>query len=614
MVKRFFLFAPSAVAALLLAAVLLAEGTDQDPGWSISPLARSVTIACLLASVAAGLVPKRHDVRLHASITLACFAVSAIGQSRMNPAPEIVYEVGCLVLGLVVIATLRAPHRWARRAAGQRHDPLHPRLQHGPLAQPKGRARAVAVLAICWAAVTAVLATQLPRASRVVERRVASYFDGYQAPDDAVGFASIIQLGSTRGMFKSATVVMRIDGERVDYLRGAVLNDYNARAQRWISPAAPHVELPTTARPEGASTRIRMARSRTVKQRPDARWFLPADACDLRAEPGRVSVDPSGIAYPARPAIANEISFHTGASCGEGDAARRLAAPLQPGPIELALTPKLWAKLEPLAADWTTGLTSDRAKLDAIALHLGSFGYSLEVTRDRKVDAVVDLLFLHREGHCELFASAMALLARTQGIPTRIVAGYRVTEVNPVTGLSIVRERNAHSWVEAWVDGRWESWDPTPAVEVTSRGHASGWDHTSELLGWLWDRAVTTFWRVGLARFGFGATAFAVVLLVIRHFMQRGAKGGAGDLLVTARPLPAFEKLATALERAGWVRTASEPLERFARRLDGAGEPWAGDVAAALDRYAELRYGGVGEERTVAQRLDELARKIRPLA
>ena len=99
---------------------------------------------------------------------------------------------------------------------------------------------------------------------------------------------------------------------------------------------------------------------------------------------------------------------------------------------------------------------------------MGGFGYSLEVKRSRGVDAVVDLLNIHREGHCELFASAMALLARTQGIPTRVVSGYRASEINPITGLAVVRERNAHTWVEAWVDGRWDTWDPTPMVEMTT--------------------------------------------------------------------------------------------------------------------------------------------------
>jgi len=148
---------------------------------------------------------------------------------------------------------------------------------------------------------------------------------------------------------------------------------------------------------------------------------------------------------------------------------------------------------------------------------------------------------------------------------------------------------------------------------MTTRTRASSWDHGSEVLAWAWDRVVTLFWQIGLARAGLGAGAIAIVLLLVRRFMQRGAKRSDGDTFVAARPLPAFETLAAALERAGWVRTASEPLEHFATRVDGGGEPWSEDVAKALVRYAELRYGGIGEERTIAQRLEELARTIRPL-
>lgn len=612
MVKRFFLFAPTAMAGLLFAAVLIAEGSEPEPGWSVSPLARTIAVACLIASIVAGVVPKRGDVRLHGSMTLAVFAVTAIGQSRMNDAPEIIYRAGCLIFGLVVIATLRAPQRWARTAAALRPVPT------------KGRAPAVVVLAVAWAAVAALFVTQLPRASRAVERRVAHYFGGYEPPEDVIGFSSNLQLGSTRGMLKSSKVVMRIDGERVDHLRGAVLDDYDVRHQRWSSSLDENrVAVPAATPQAGTSTRIRMARSAPVAQGSEARWFLPAGACDLRVESGRVKVDRSGVAHPDPPNVANEISFRSGASCGEDDATRAhpnargpigLATAEKPGPLDVALTPELRAQLDPIAARWTTGLTTDRAKLDAIARELGSFGYSLEVERSRTVDAVIDLLTIHREGHCELFASAMALLGRTQGIPTRVVSGYRVSEVNPVTGLSIVRERNAHTWVEAWVEGRWDTWDPTPIVEMTTRTRASTWDHGSEVLAWAWDRVVTMFWQIGLARIGLGAGAIAIVLLFVRRFMQRGAKRGAGAVLVAARPLPAFETLASALERAGWVRTASEPLERFATRVDGGGEPWSEDVAEALVRYAQLRYGGIGEERTIAQRLDELAQKIRPLA
>ena len=598
MVKRLLPFAPAAAAALLFALILLTEGTD-EPGWSMSTLARTMTVLCLVGSLASGTLPKRADVRIHASAAFALFAVTAIGQSRMIDLPGAIYRIGCVAFALVVIATLRAPQRWARTAAAKR-----------PV-ETKGRRGAVLVLGVVWAGVAVLLVTQLPRASRAVERRVAHYFAGYEPTEDFVGFSSNLQLGSTRGMLESSKVVMRLDGARVDYLRGAVLDDYDARHQRWSSSFDDtRVDLPADTAQDDTTTRIRMARSAPVAHGGEARWFLPGDACDLRSESGHVRVDAFGIAHPDPPTVANEISFRSGATC-QAAAARRLPDARAPGPLDLVLTPKLKGQLDPLAESWTLNATTDRAKLDAIALQLGRFGYSLDVQRRRGVDAVVDMLFIHREGHCELFATAMALLARSRGIPARVVSGYRASEVNPVTGLTVVRERNAHTWVEAWVDGRWDTWDPTPMTELVRRGKPSGWDQAAEVVAWSWDRTIATFWKIGLARFGIGAGAAAVVLLIVRRLMQGRAKRGAENGPVLARPLPAFETLATALERAGWVRMASEPLERFAKRVDDGGEPWSREVAGVLSSYAALRYGGVGEERAVTKRLAELAGRVR---
>jgi transglutaminase-like putative cysteine protease len=203
----------------------------------------------------------------------------------------------------------------------------------------------------------------------------------------------------------------------------------------------------------------------------------------------------------------------------------------------------------------------------------------------------------------------MALLARTLDIPTRLAVGYHVDEVNPITGMSVVRDRNAHTWVEAWVDGRWQSFDPTPSVEVHAATRPSRWDVVGEVLSFGWDRTIGFVVNISLARAGIFFGAAAVALVLLRRFLQR-RKTTTERLTAASRPLPAFETLATALARAGWERTPSEPLERFARRVDAAGEPWSKDVADALTRYAELRYGGIGEERNVAQRLDELARKV----
>ena len=81
----------------------------------------------------------------------------------------------------------------------------------------------------------------------------------------------------------------------------------------------------------------------------------------------------------------------------------------------------------------------------------------------KEMAQVEEFLFEDKRGHCEYFASALALLGRAAGVPTRVVMGYRVSERSPF-GYSVVRERNAHAWVEAWLPEQgWVTRDATPA-------------------------------------------------------------------------------------------------------------------------------------------------------
>src|SRR5690606_24983387 len=74
-------------------------------------------------------------------------------------------------------------------------------------------------------------------------------------------------------------------------------------------------------------------------------------------------------------------------------------------------------------------------------------------------------LFETREGFCEHYASAFAVLMRAAGIPSRIVLGYQGGEMNPLGDYLIVRQSDAHAWNEVWLEGRgWVRIDPTAAV------------------------------------------------------------------------------------------------------------------------------------------------------
>jgi transglutaminase-like putative cysteine protease len=98
-----------------------------------------------------------------------------------------------------------------------------------------------------------------------------------------------------------------------------------------------------------------------------------------------------------------------------------------------------------------------------------NFTYSLKAgIVDASIDPVEDFLFNRKSGHCEYYASAMALLLRAAGIPSRLISGFKGGEQNAYSGAFVVEERHAHAWVEALINGRWRTFDPTPAAREES--------------------------------------------------------------------------------------------------------------------------------------------------
>ncbi len=101
--------------------------------------------------------------------------------------------------------------------------------------------------------------------------------------------------------------------------------------------------------------------------------------------------------------------------------------------------------------------------------HNPEFTYSLRAAVvDGSIDPVEDFLFNRKSGHCEYYASAMALLLRAVGIPSRLVSGFKGGEQDTYSGAYVVEERHAHAWVEAFINGRWRTFDPTPAARAES--------------------------------------------------------------------------------------------------------------------------------------------------
>ena len=120
------------------------------------------------------------------------------------------------------------------------------------------------------------------------------------------------------------------------------------------------------------------------------------------------------------------------------------------------------AQVDGLETDFERGLS-----LEDFFRRPGSFAYSVAVPPGHGADDLADWLLEpssdnYRTGYCEQFATSFAVMARTLGIPSRVVLGF--TPGNTLEdGRVVVRDRNAHAWVELWMPSQgWVKFDPTP--------------------------------------------------------------------------------------------------------------------------------------------------------
>lgn len=165
-------------------------------------------------------------------------------------------------------------------------------------------------------------------------------------------------------------------------------------------------------------------------------------------------------------------------------------------PVELARL-RDWVKneLQPDRLVSNTAQSADmRTAMTLIRVLRSSdrFSYSLGGgVVDPRLDPIEDFLLQRKTGHCEYFATALALSLRVAGIPARLVNGFKGGLHNPVNQTLEVQELHAHAWVEAFIDHKWYALDPTPGDELVIE------DNSNTLYGkWVEFRShVENFWR-----------------------------------------------------------------------------------------------------------------------
>jgi protein-glutamine gamma-glutamyltransferase len=165
----------------------------------------------------------------------------------------------------------------------------------------------------------------------------------------------------------------------------------------------------------------------------------------------------------------------------------------------LQLPDRLDPRIPELAREITATEPTPYLRALAIEHYLsGRYTYTLQLPSRLPEDPVADFLFSRRRGHCEYFASSMALLLRSVGIPSRIVNGFRGGQFNQLNASYIVRARDAHSWVEGFIPGAgWVTFDPTPGGERAAA--ASLWSRWQ-----LYLDASQEFWREWIVNYDTG--------------------------------------------------------------------------------------------------------------
>jgi transglutaminase-like putative cysteine protease len=322
------------------------------------------------------------------------------------------------------------------------------------------------------------------------------------------GFSDQVELGQIGQIKKSSAVVLRVEtGAQVNYpslrWRGNALAIFDGR--RWSSgergaetlSANTDGWIALSERPKPGEARGEILQY-TVLQEPlasDALFFAGAPLAvrgNFTGEASGVSHRRSYVFRDSTGSLTNP--FHNFVSVRYTalsqlpflDRARLEGAgtdyPASISERYLQL-PDLDPRIPQLARTATARVTTPYDKAMALETFLKQkYSYTLDLTGNPGKDPLAYFLFEKRAGHCEYFASAMTVMLRTLGIPSREVNGFLPGEFNELGGDYIVRASDAHSWVEAYFPGTgWVVIDPTPDAPATK---LSLYARLSQLADW----------------------------------------------------------------------------------------------------------------------------------
>ena len=441
------------------------------------------------------------------------------------------------------------------------------------------------------------------------------------------GFSDRVDLGSFGDIENDHTVVMRVylTDERVDPARlptlrwrGVAFDHFDGIT--WSGMSAPRrflrrevagdfgVGLPETGTPvlrqeiylEPIGTDALFGAPRVLRM-------------ELRA-PALVVDDMGGLSTSHAPA---RLHYLVESEVESPDRRARAMATLSSAErVRYLQLPTLSPEVAQLAHEIRAGAPDPQSTAERISTHLStSYRYSLALKRQTSRPPLEEFLFVRRSGNCEYFAAALAVMLRSEGIPSRVVAGFQQGGWNPYGRYFMVRLSDAHSWVEAYIDGRgWVTFDPSPRGETTveTPGSMSAYFDAARMhwyryvVNWsLRDqvqiaqavhRQATDFrlgfslprqwWSRSTLLVGAGGAGLGLLVWLVRRTGPARGRSGAGP------SMPAFYGRALRLlARRGLFPGASETARQFASRVEAAAPERAEAFARITEHYERTRFG-----------------------
>ncbi|WP_457643349.1 transglutaminase family protein [Persephonella sp.] len=412
---------------------------------------------------------------------------------------------------------------------------------------------------------TAFLFVVLPRTQQPIFSFIPAGGKG------ATGFSDNVSIGDVSQIQETETVALRIKTDRQIpddvYIRGVVLNFFDGKVWYRRIPAETAEAIQQIKNP---------VKQEVILEPTGSRYLL---GLDLPVAVERIkSQKQEDAVFTANRRIFSRIKYTVVSDLGREIKSlyidREFYTQIPP-----SLDERLWKLAESLKGE------SPEATVENVVKYLkDNYRYSLK-NLSVSEDPLMDFLFEHRQGNCEYFASAAAVLLRMNNIPTRLVAGFKGVRYNQIGDYYMVPQKFAHTWIEVNIDGVWKRYDPTgsSSYELASRQETGFMERLSLFMDTIEYIYITSIIDFNLQKQVSAVKKAGSILNQVKEFFT-GLKvyllyvvGFAASLIIVILLVKFFsaspekrllKKFLKKMEKYGYKKRENEGLEEFAGRIN----------------------------------------------